>query len=152
MARILVVDDDPVFAAMLSFDLLRSGHRPMVARDARSALAALESNARIEVVVTDIMMPDMDGIELVRAIRARSLVLPIVALSSGGARLFPNVLSAARALGADRALYKPVSATIIGSTIRDLLKMGHGALAIDGTASVETCAPACDPMTSKGNA
>jgi len=122
MARILIVEDDPLFAAILRQDLLGEGYRPLVATSAVDALRALDHGLRVDVIVTDIMMPEMDGIELIRALRQRHAGLPIIALSSGGVHSFHNILSIARVLGADRALYKPVSATVIGATIRDLLR------------------------------
>jgi CheY-like chemotaxis protein len=138
MARILVVDDDPLFAAMLAQDLLRSGHRPTAIDDAAAALKAIDTGTPFDAVITDIMMPGMDGIELIRALRARVPDLPIVALSSGGEHRYPNILSMARALGADRALYKPVSATVIVSTLRAVLGWGPATATIDGTAALDT--------------
>jgi CheY-like chemotaxis protein len=133
MARILVVDDDPLCAAMLRQDLLREGHRPIVATSAVKALSILDHGVQVDVVVTDILMPEMDGIELIRALRDRDAGLPIIALSSGGVHPMRNILSMARALGADRALYKPVSAAVIDSTIRDLLRRPCDGITIDGT-------------------
>jgi CheY-like chemotaxis protein len=131
MARILNVDDDPLFAAMFRHTLLTEGHRPLLVDSAAKALAVLDAGLRVDLVVTDIMMPDMDGFELIRALRTRARGLPIVVLSSGGNRPMPNILSMARALGADRALYKPVSATVIASTIRQLL-LGPAEPILDG--------------------
>jgi CheY-like chemotaxis protein len=132
MARILIVDDDPLFGAMLGHTLRREGHRPMVVDSAGIALAALDAGLQVDLVVTDILMPDMDGLELIKALRARGAGLPIVTLSSGGDRPLPNLLSMARALGADRALYKPVSATVIASIIRELLHGAPRPILIDG--------------------
>jgi len=133
MAQILIVDDDPLCAAMLHHILMREGHRPLVVGGAGKAMAALDAGVRVDILVTDILMPDMDGFELIRALRAGNAGLPILALSSGGECSYPNILSMARALGADRALYKPVSATVILSTIRDLLHGRVNPISIDGT-------------------
>jgi len=133
MARILIVDDDSLFAAMLRHMLLLEGHRPVVLESASKAVSAIDAGLRVDLIVTDILMPDMDGIELILALRARHPELPVVALSSGGTRPMPNLLSMARALGADRALYKPVSPAVIGSTIRQLLHGSANPISIDGT-------------------
>jgi len=132
MARILIVDDDPLFGAMLGHTLRCEGHRPVVVGSAAEALTALDAGLQVDLVVTDILMPDMDGLELIRALRARGTGLPIVTLSSGGDWPLPNLLSMARALGADRALYKPVSATVIASIIRELLPGAPHSILIDG--------------------
>jgi CheY-like chemotaxis protein len=133
MTRILIVDDDPLFAAMLRQDLLGEGYRSLVTTSAVKALRALDHGLLIDVIVTDILMPEMDGIELIQALCQRHAGLPIIALSSGGEHSFRGILPIARVLGADRALYKPVSATVIGAIIRDLLHGPRDSLKIDGT-------------------
>jgi DNA-binding response OmpR family regulator len=134
MGRVLIVDDDPLCAAMTRQDLLREGHHPWVVDSAAAALGVLGSGSRFDVVVTDLMMPDMDGIELILAIRRLYPALPIIALSSGGERRFLNILGMAHRLGADRVLQKPASATEVGAAIRSLLDRHPGReIPIDGT-------------------
>jgi CheY-like chemotaxis protein len=121
MARILVVDDDPVFSAMMREDLLREGHCPLLAGSSAEALAMLAMDMRIDLVLTDIMMPDMDGIELIQALRVSYPVLPIIAVSSGGERYNPYIFTTARVLGADCVMHKPVCGTALNASIRRLL-------------------------------
>ena len=114
------------------------GHHPCVVNSAAAALVALGSGSWFDVVLTDLMMPDMDGIELILAVRRLYPSLPIVALSSGGERRFLNILGMAHRLGADRVLQKPVSATEIDAAIRGLLDHRPGREIInDGAAKAE---------------
>lgn len=69
MRRILIVDDDPVSAEFLSLHLGNAGYEVQVAQNAREALSLLKHGARI--VISDWLMPGMDGLELCKAIRAR---------------------------------------------------------------------------------
>jgi CheY-like chemotaxis protein len=80
--RILLVEDDELL--MMSFsDMLRDmGHEVFEAPTAADALACLRSNAEIEVLITDIQMPDMNGQELVKLVRQMAPDLPVI-YSSG---------------------------------------------------------------------
>ena len=77
--RILVVDDEPQITRVLRTSLQSNGHEVMVAQDGADALAKF-MKAEPELVITDLAMPGMDGIELTREIRARSQV-PVIVLS-----------------------------------------------------------------------
>ena len=70
MAHVLVVDDEPSFRALLRDILEEAGHAVTEARDGAEALAFLERGT-FDVVLTDRQMPKVDGLELVRRIRAR---------------------------------------------------------------------------------
>ena len=77
--RILIVDDEPQITRVLRTSLQSNGHEVMVAQDGAAALE-LFMKSQPELVITDLAMPAMDGIELTRAIRERSQV-PIIVLS-----------------------------------------------------------------------
>ena len=77
--RILVVDDEPQIARVLRTSLQSNGHEVTVAQDGAAALNQF-LKAEPELVITDLAMPGMDGIELTREIRARSQV-PVIVLS-----------------------------------------------------------------------
>ena len=121
MARILVVDDDALFSAMMREDLMREGHVPLVAGSAAEALALLAAGVPVDLVVTDILMPDMDGIELIQALRISHPALPIIAVSSGGERHSPYIFTTARLMGADCVLHKPVCRIALSTIIHRLL-------------------------------
>jgi two-component system chemotaxis response regulator CheY len=105
---ILLVDDEPASQALLARALQRAGHLVITASSGVDARLALEA-ARFDVVVTDIFMPDMDGLELIRHICATSVTTPIIAISGGPAAPAHDFLPIAAALGANMVLPKPVS-------------------------------------------
>ena len=102
--RILVVDDEPQITRVLRTSLQSNGHEVTVAQDGADALDQF-LKAQPELVITDLAMPGMDGIELTREIRARSQV-PVIVLSVRG-----NDASKVAALdeGADDYITKPFS-------------------------------------------
>ena len=102
--RILTVDDEPQITRVLRTSLQSNGHEVTVASDGSEALA-LFMKAQPELVITDLAMPGMDGIELTREIRARSQV-PIIVLS---VRSQDNAKVAALDEGADDYITKPFS-------------------------------------------
>lgn len=107
MATILIVDDNTDFCTVLETHLQAAGHRAPVTHSARMALALLEDGG-IDVVLTDILMPEVDGIELLRAVKQRWPGLPVVAMSGGGQIAARDLLDMINHLGADHVLQKPV--------------------------------------------
>ena len=83
MAKVLVVDDDPVVADMYSLALSRAGHEVLVANDGLAGLQ-LAATAQPDLVFLDIRMPKMDGIEVLRNLKSvnRTKGIPIVMLSN----------------------------------------------------------------------
>ena len=81
---ILVVEDTPVSAILLENILDRAGYRTTLVPDGLDALQVLERDASVELVIADIMMPAMDGLELLRQMRARPewRSLPMIFCSS----------------------------------------------------------------------
>ena len=104
MAHVLVVDDEPAFRALLRDILEGAGHGVTEARDGAEALAFLERGA-FDVVLTDRQMPRVDGLELVRRVRARSSPPPVVVLTAHGS--IPEAVEAVR-LGAADYITKPL--------------------------------------------
>ncbi len=106
MATILVVDDDEAFRSMLRRTLERHGHDVREAAEGGAALRAL-SAATVDLVITDIIMPDMEGIETTRQLRRAYPDIKIIAMSGGGRMKAEGYLRAAKAFGAVRVLCKP---------------------------------------------
>ncbi|MBC7249984.1 MAG: response regulator [Anaerolineae bacterium] len=106
-ARILIVDDEPHMVRLASYILERAGYEVSQANSGREALVCLEAEGA-DLVLCDIMMPGMDGFELVRVLRAdpRWQDLPVVMLTSLGQE---RDLTKAEELGADGYLTKPCS-------------------------------------------
>jgi len=104
-AKILLVDDEPVTARSYARSLTAAGYRVTIANDGREA-AALAKGQSFDVVVSDIAMPDMDGLALLRAIRESDLDVPMVFMTGS-----PAIESAVQAIeyGAFRYLLKPVA-------------------------------------------
>lgn len=111
MARLLVVDDDPHFLDSLVLLLQDSGHFVIAANNGDAALEALAAGTP-DAIVTDIYMPEKDGLELIREVRRRFPCLPIIATSGQSDPAF-NLLRMAKALGADRVISKPFRRTEI---------------------------------------
>lgn len=108
MARILVVEDDDLVRSMIMRALERTKHEIKEARNGREALLrSLEFNP--SVILMDIMMPEMDGFELIPLLRRQNPSIKIVACSGGGKITTSDVLKTARILGANRVLPKPFS-------------------------------------------
>lgn len=104
MARILVVDDEAPFRALLRDILEDAGHGVEEARDGTEALAFVERGG-IDLVLTDRRMPRVDGLELVRRLRARPSSPPVVVLTAHGT--IPEAVEAVR-LGAADYITKPL--------------------------------------------
>ena len=120
MARILVVDDDDDIRAAMAAFLRDAGHSVLTAAGGRHALELLGGFAA-DVVVTDMFMPDGEGIETIRGIGAARPSARIVAMSGGGAIGMTDALGYALLLGADRALAKPFGAAELERAIDELL-------------------------------
>lgn len=108
MMKILVVDDDAL-ARMIAVHLLRrAGHVVTEAGNGREALRMIADDMGIGTLVTDLLMPEMDGLELIQAVRKVRPGLRIVAMSAGGRRVKLDLLPVARSLGADACFQKPL--------------------------------------------
>lgn len=108
MARIMVIDDDEVVRMTLTLVLEKAGHDVIAADDGRKGMALFKMNPT-DVVLTDIYMPNQEGLATIMALRSAYPAVKVVAISGGGANSGLDVLPVAEALGADRALRKPVN-------------------------------------------
>lgn len=111
MAVILVVDDDALVAGTVSMHLTSAGHEVVLASHGGEALAQLKQR-HVDIVVTDILMPEVEGIEFVLSARRQGFGQPIIAMTGGSIRQARGTkdydyLTIARELGATRTLQKP---------------------------------------------
>lgn len=107
MACILVIDDNPEFRAILRTHLEANGHSTLLAENGEQGLSLLERGG-IDMVLTDILMPQRDGVEVLREAKRRWPNLPVIAISGGGWIGANELLGMAERLGADQVLQKPV--------------------------------------------
>lgn len=121
MARILIVEDTPDFRLMMRDILETAGHTVAEAENGVSAIEML-GGGTYDLVVTDVVMPQSDGIELIHTLARQGIKLPIVAVSGGGRNLPAAVsLALTEAAGAHRTLFKPFRAAELIATVDDLL-------------------------------
>lgn len=106
MAHILVIDDDPVLRRVITLALEAAGHTVLRCENGKKAIDFLVHD-RADLLITDIIMPEMDGVETLRAARRLQPQLPILAISGGGSFIPDDYLGIARALGATDVLPKP---------------------------------------------
>ena len=81
MSRILIVEDEPRFASFLEKGLAANGYTTKVAVDGRMA-TAVASDDEFDLLILDLGLPDMDGIEVLRLLRQRGVVLPVIILTA----------------------------------------------------------------------
>ena len=108
MANIMIIDDQPAVLRALRRTLERAGHEVTQASDGKTALRHFTGNPT-DLVISDIYMPEMDGIEFLLRVREIFPEARIVAMSGGGHLPKDRVLRAASILGAVAVLEKPFS-------------------------------------------
>lgn len=123
MAHVLVCDDDKLFAALMRRALQQHGHEVVVAEDAQGARAAL-AQAVFDVFVCDIVLPDENGLHLLRDTRQAYPALTLVAASGGksaGRSVHVDVLHLAETMGADAVVKKPFELSNFVATVENAL-------------------------------
>lgn len=123
VARVLVVDDSPTERARATFVAEEAGAHVTAVPDGRAALAALEAalgGSEFDLVVTDVVMPGLDGVGLVRAIRAdaRFRCVPVIMVTS---LPDPEAVTAGLDAGATCFIRKPYDDEVLGSRVRALV-------------------------------
>ena len=104
--RILVIDDDPVVRGMLAEMLRREGYDVDEAEDGRAGMRRFREQPAT-LVITDVVMPEQEGLETLMQLRQASPAVKVIAISGGG-RVGPeSYLNSARTLGANAILAKP---------------------------------------------
>ncbi len=106
MARVLVIDDEPLVRGLVRSMLKRAGHDAVEAIDGDEGLHAAAAGG-FDLVVCDLFMPGKDGIETIRELHERFPDLPIIAVSGGAFGGALDLLGPAQVLGARLALRKP---------------------------------------------
>ena len=120
MPNILVVDDEPALLRAVERFLTGLGYEVSAAGNGTEALAAIEE-ATPDLLITDINMPEMDGIEILNALRARGLAIPVIAISGGGQFDRRLLLGSAKVLGAVLTLEKPFELAELREMVEEVL-------------------------------
>jgi CheY-like chemotaxis protein len=118
MAQILIIDDDRLMRRLIIRILQGAGHAVCEAEDGRCGVE-LFRRQQPALVITDIVMPEMEGIETIQLLRHASPTVPIIAISGGSE---PIYLRAATELGATASLEKPFTAGELLSLVATLLQ------------------------------
>lgn len=118
---ILVVEDNPLTATVLETHLTKQGWVVLRASDGHAALALLEGDPDVELLITDIQMPGMDGLELLQAVRARPewKTLPVLVAT---ARASAELVTRAGSLGVRHLAVKPYNVVQLVQQIREVLR------------------------------
>ena len=119
MPRILIIDDDTAVRSTVCRMLERAGYETVEASDGRHGIKLLDG---IDLVITDLLMPDMDGVDLLGTIRKSGHDVPVIAMSGGGKVDSNSYLKVARALGAFATIAKPFDLEHLLATVRDALE------------------------------
>jgi CheY-like chemotaxis protein len=117
---VLVVDDDLMVVQAVAFLLEDRGFQVMTATDGAQGLRLYRTH-RPDLVLTDIIMPEKEGIALTRELRSEFPDAKIIAMSGGGRIGNSDYIKIARALGADAGLYKPFDDDELVDTIQTVL-------------------------------
>ena len=120
MARILVIDDDLLVRTTVRMVLEHQGHEIVEAENGNAGICA-DAEYQAALVITDIIMPEKEGIETIRHFRETRPSVKIIAISGGGGLHESSPLATAQMLGANRVLAKPISNCELIEAVDDCL-------------------------------
>lgn len=115
----LVIDDEPLLQTFTEQCLRRLGFETITGRNGYDALSTLETTS-VDLILTDVFMPECDGIELIRALRGNGCTTPIIAVSGGYGMM--NLLQASKVFGASATLRKPFTVEELTVLVQKTLK------------------------------
>ena len=121
MGKILVVDDEPDVLEVIKDILVDAGHDIQVASDGNEAINLTENN-NFDLVLTDIIMPEKEGISMILSLKEQNPELNIIAMSGGGYAGPAFYLETAEGFGADKTLVKPITRENLLKAVNELLK------------------------------
>jgi DNA-binding response OmpR family regulator len=131
MARILIIDDDEALRKMLHITLAHFGHVVIEATQGKEGLALFRSS-NIDLVLTDLVMPEMEGFEVLLELRDKFPSMKVIAMSGGGRLHSTDYLRMAELLGATEVLPKPFSSETLMAAVNRLLSDAKPAAASIG--------------------
>jgi CheY-like chemotaxis protein len=126
MPNLLIIDDNAELARVLASALQRTGHKVWVADNGKEGLKLLSQHA-IDLMITDIVMPEQDGIETIQLARRANPQLRVITISGDAPRHAELYLSMTEKLGADRTLLKPFRLDALLTAVQEVLQIDRGA-------------------------
>jgi CheY-like chemotaxis protein len=120
MAFILIVEDDKDLREMLRDSLVKRKHTVLEASNGKEAMLRFKPSIT-DLLITDLIMPDEDGLKLIMDIKTLKPAIKIIAISGGGKAGPGNYLDVAKALGANAVFSKPFSLRDLLTKIEELL-------------------------------
>ena len=120
MARILIIDDDPDTRDLLEHALNSAGHQTLTASEGRQGLQHFLRDP-VDLVITDLFMPELDGLEIIADLRTRFPAIAIIATTGHT----PDLLSVARKMGSNEILHKPFSTDELLALVQKVLPKAH---------------------------
>lgn len=121
MAKVLVIDDVEAVRQAMALVLENAGHEVSQASDGLEGIRCLRESP-FDLLITDVLMPGADGIEVIKEARQKSPNLKVIAMSGGGHRLPAGFsLKMAQAFGAKAVLYKPFENAELVEVVRSVL-------------------------------
>jgi len=125
MALILIVDDDELVRTFLNRLMEKNGHQTLVAENGKKAVEQYQQN-QPDLVITDIVMPEQEGIETILKLKRINPEVKIIALSGGGKIPPSEYLRMATKLGAAKAFMKPIDNSRLMAAVDELLSNRKG--------------------------
>ena len=120
MARILLIDDDDAVRTVMRLTLARFGHTVTEARNGREGLTRFREGGA-DLLITDIVMPEADGLEVLMELAKHRPAVRIIAISGGGRQDASDHLHVAKLLGAAKVLAKPFSPEALLAAVNEAL-------------------------------
>lgn len=121
MARVLVIDDEEQVRKLIRDVLEEAGHKVVEARNGREGMNLYEANPT-DVVITDLVMPEQEGLETITGLRRRFPAVKIIAISGAQQKLDLDLLYVAEKLGALRTMEKPFEISKLVALVQELLQ------------------------------
>jgi len=121
MARILIIDDEPQIRSMLTLMLAREGYEIVEASDGVAGIKIYRQNPA-DLIITDLIMPNKDGIGMILDLKKEFPDVKIIAMSGGGLNKPDGYLKGAKKLGAACTLTKPIDREEMLKAVREILK------------------------------
>ena len=117
--NILICEDDDIVIAIFQVRLRHAGYNILIAPNGKAGLDILDENPNIDLIISDLIMPEMGGLELITEVRSRKLTMPILVIS---ALAEMKIVEEAYSLGANDFITKPFKPDEIVIRIKNQLR------------------------------